>query len=43
MSLPGGLLQLVSWFAIIQPDKENPALATLPLPKDVAVTIVPMN
>jgi hypothetical protein len=40
---PGGVPQPVPLFALIQPDEENRAMATLLLPNEVATTIVPMN
>jgi hypothetical protein len=40
---PGGVPQPVPLFALIQPDEENRAMATLLLPNEVAATIVPMN
>jgi hypothetical protein len=40
---PGAVPQPVPLFALIQPDEENRAMATLLLPNEVAATIVPMN
>lgn len=40
---PGAVPQPVPLFALIQPDEENRAMATLLLPNEVATTIVPMN
>ena len=40
---PGGVPQPVPLFALIQPDKQNRATATLLLPNEVLATITPMN
>lgn len=40
---PGGVPQPVPLFALIQPDGENRAMATLLLPNEVATTMIPMN
>ena len=40
---PGAVPQPVPLFALIQPDEENRAMATLLLPNEVATSIVPMN
>jgi hypothetical protein len=40
---PGAVPQPVPLFALIQPDEENRAMATLLLPNEVAASIVPMN
>jgi hypothetical protein len=40
---PGAVPQPVPLFALIQPDDQNRAMATLLLPNEVATTIVPMN
>lgn len=40
---PGGVPQPVPLFALIQPDEQNRATATLLLPNEVAATIIPMN
>jgi hypothetical protein len=40
---PGGVPQPVPLFALIQPDEENRAMATLLLPNEVATTMIPMN
>lgn len=40
---PGAVPQPVPLFALIQPDEENRAMATLLLPNEVTATIVPMN
>jgi hypothetical protein len=40
---PGSVPQPVPLFALIQPDEENRAMATLLLPNEVSTTIVPMN
>jgi hypothetical protein len=40
---PGGVPQPVPLFALIQPDDQNRAMATLLLPNEAATTIVPMN
>ncbi len=40
---PGAIPQPVPLFALIQPDEENRAMATLLLPNEVAASIVPMN
>ncbi|HSA87135.1 MAG TPA: DUF6573 family protein [Nitrospira sp.] len=40
---PGGVPQPVPLFALIQPDEENRAAATLLLPNEVSATIIPMN
>ena len=40
---PGGVPQPVPLFALIQPDEQNRAVATLLLPNEVSATIVPMN
>ena len=40
---PGGVPQPVPLFALIQPDEQNRATATLLLPNEVSATIVPMN
>ena len=40
---PGGVPQPVPLFAMIQPDEQNRATATLLLPNEVSATITPMN
>ena len=40
---PGGVPQPVPLFALIQPDEQNRAVATLLLPNEVSATIIPMN
>lgn len=40
---PGGVPQPVPLFALIQPDEQNRASATLLLPNEVSATIIPMN
>jgi len=40
---PGGVPQPVPLFALIQPDEQNRAAATLLLPNEVSATIIPMN
>ncbi len=40
---PGGMPQPVPLFALIQPDEQNRATATLLLPNEVSATITPMN
>ena len=40
---PGEVPQPVPLFALIQPDEQNRAVATLLLPNEVSATIVPMN
>lgn len=40
---PGGVPQPVPLFALIQPDEQNRATATLLLPNEVSATIIPMN
>lgn len=40
---PGGVPQPVPLFALIQPDEQNRAMATLLLPNEVAATIIPTN
>ncbi len=40
---PGGVPQPVPLFALIQPDEQNRATATLLLPNEVSATITPMN
>ena len=40
---PGGVPQPVPLFALIQPDEQNRAAATLLLPNEVSATIMPMN
>ena len=40
---PGGVPQPVPLFALIQPDDQNRAVATLLLPNEVSATIIPMN
>lgn len=40
---PGGVPQPVPLFALIQPDEQNRAMATLLLPNEVSATIIPMN
>ncbi|HEX5645506.1 MAG TPA: DUF6573 family protein [Nitrospira sp.] len=40
---PGGVPQPVPLFALIQPDEQNRAMATLLLPNEVSATITPMN
>lgn len=40
---PGGVPQPVPLFALIQPDEQNRAMATLLLPNEVSATIMPMN
>jgi hypothetical protein len=40
---PGGVPQPVPLFALIQPDEQNRATATLLLPNEVSTTIIPMN
>jgi len=40
---PDAVPQPVPLFALIQPDEENRAMATLLLPNEVAASIVPMN
>lgn len=40
---PGGTPQPVPLFALIQPDEQNRATATLLLPNEVSATIIPMN
>jgi len=40
---PGSVPQPVPLFALIQPDEENRATATLLLPNEVATTMIPMN
>ncbi|WHZ29637.1 MAG: hypothetical protein OJF51_004439 [Nitrospira sp.] len=40
---PGGVPQPVPLFALIQPDEQNRAAATLLLPDEVSATIIPMN
>ena len=40
---PGGVPQPVPLFALIQPDEQNRAVATLLLPNEVSTTIIPMN
>ncbi len=40
---PGEVPQPVSLFALIQPDEQNRAVATLLLPNEVSATIIPMN
>jgi hypothetical protein len=40
---PGGVPQPVPLFALIQPDEQNRAAATLLLPNEVSASIIPMN
>jgi hypothetical protein len=40
---PGSVPQPVPLFALIQPDEQNRAMATLLLPNEVSTTIIPMN
>jgi hypothetical protein len=40
---PGEVPQPVPLFALIQPDEQNRAMATLLLPNEVSATIIPMN
>lgn len=40
---PGAVPQPVPLFALIQPDEQNRAVATLLLPNEVSATIIPMN
>ena len=40
---PGEVPQPVPLFALIQPDDQNRAMATLLLPNEVSATIIPMN
>ncbi|OQW30091.1 MAG: hypothetical protein A4E19_11085 [Nitrospira sp. SG-bin1] len=40
---PGGVPQPVPLFALIQPDEQNRAVATLLLPNEVSASIIPMN
>jgi len=40
---PGEVPQPVPLFALIQPDEQNRAAATLLLPNEVSATIIPMN
>ena len=40
---PGEVPQPVPLFALIQPDEQNRAVATLLLPNEVSATIIPMN
>jgi hypothetical protein len=40
---PGGIPQPIPLFALIQPDEQNRAMATLLLPNEVSATITPMN
>jgi hypothetical protein len=40
---PGDVPQLVPLFALIHPDEQNRAVATLLLPNEVSATIIPMN
>lgn len=40
---PGGVPQPVPLFALIQPDEQNRAMATLLLPNEVSATMMPMN
>jgi hypothetical protein len=40
---PGEIPQPVPLFALIQPDEQNRAAATLLLPNEVSATIIPMN
>jgi hypothetical protein len=40
---PGTIPQPISLVALIQPNKEHQATATLLLPNEVASTIIPMN
>lgn len=40
---PGGVPQPVPLFALIQPDEQNRAAATLLLPNEVSTTIIPMK
>ncbi|MBM4128007.1 MAG: hypothetical protein FJ247_11770 [Nitrospira sp.] len=40
---PGGVPQPIPLFALIQPDEQNRAMATLLLPNEVSATITPMN
>lgn len=40
---PGSVPQPVPLFALIQPDEQNHAMATLLLPNEVSATILPMN
>ena len=40
---PGGVPQPVPLFALIQPDEQNRAVATLLLPNEVSTTIIPMS
>lgn len=40
---PGGVPQPIPLFALIQPDEQNRAAATLLLPNEVSATIIPMN
>ncbi|WP_413934068.1 hypothetical protein [Nitrospira sp. BLG_1] len=39
----GEVPQPVPLFALIQPDEQNRAVATLLLPNEVSATIIPMN
>jgi hypothetical protein len=39
----GAVPQPVPLFALIQPDEQNRAMATLLLPSEIATTIIPMN
>lgn len=40
---PGDVPKPVPLFALIQPDEQNQAMATLLLPNEVSATIIPMN
>ena len=40
---PGSIPQAVPLFALIQPDEQNHAVATLLLPNEVSTAIIPMN
>ncbi|MBL8076211.1 MAG: hypothetical protein JNL29_17750 [Nitrospira sp.] len=40
---PGEVPQPVPLFALIQPDEQNRAMATLLRPNEVSATIIPMN
>ena len=40
---PNGAPQLIPLFALIQPDEQNRAMATLLLPNEVSASIIPLN
>jgi len=40
---PSNVPQPISLFALIQPDEQNRAMATLLLPNEVAATVIPLN